>query len=606
MSEKKVSDLIAEFLEQKGIKHIFGIVGAGNAHLFDSIYKHGYTQIVCVHHEQAATMAMQTYYRTSGKIGACLVTTGAGSTNAVTGVMSAWADSLPGLIIAGNENSLHTKIENPLRMWGVQGYDSVHMVEKITKYSKRVMNPVEAIYELEKGCDISQSGRPGPVWIEIPMDIQSKNVNVNDLKKYSNETAKVADISNETEQVLKLISEAKRPVFWLGNGVRLANAQDKIAGLLETFKIPTLLSWAGKDMIAFDHPLNMGSAGVYGQRAANFILQNSDLVISIGTRLALPQIGYDTKELARAAKLVVNDVDQDEINKLKDRVSVAIKADAKLFIDSLVNKAKEKSLKPNFSAWIQDCADWKKKYPLIGPEHEDQKPFINSYKFIDKLSEVLKDDQIVVTDMGTALLSGHQNLKLKKGQRLMTSTGLGEMGFGLPAAIGASFANNKSEIICLNCDGGIMMNLQEFQTVVHYKLPIKIFIFNNDGYLMIKHTQKALFKGRYSGTDADSGVSCPDFKAVATAFNLPSYQIRSWADFDKYMPEIMAANGALVCEIFMHPEQYFYPKLALAVQKDGSLISPPLEDLSPFISRKELKETMKYVPVHPKSEQIES
>jgi acetolactate synthase-1/2/3 large subunit len=605
MSEIKVSDLIAEFLETKKVKYIFGIVGAGNAHLFDSIYKHGYTKIICVHHEQAATMAMQTYYRISGEIGACLVTTGAGSTNAVTGVMSAWADSLPGLIIAGNENSAHTRVENPLRMWGVQGYDSVHMVEKITKYSKRVVSPTEAIYELDKAADISLSGRPGPVWIEIPMDVQSKNVKLSEVKKYSKEIGGSIDINNEVKEVVKLIKEAKRPVFWFGNGIRLSNAEHLIENLFATFKIPALVSWAGKDMVAFNHPLNFGSAGVYGQRAANFVLQNSDLIISIGTRLALPQIGYDTKELARGAKLVVNDIDKKEIDKLQDRLALGINADAKIFIENLIQETKSSGLRTNFDLWIKDCNDWKTKFPLIGPEHEDQKPFINSYKFIDRLSQVLKDDQIIVTDMGTALLSGHQNLKLKKGQRLMTSTGLGEMGFGLPAAIGASFARNKSEVICLNCDGGIMMNLQELQTIVHHKLPIKIFIFNNDGYLMIKHTQKSLFKGRYSGTDNESGVSCPDFKAVAKSFNLPSFQIRSWSDFDEYIPLIMKMNEALVCEIFMHPEQFFYPKLALSVQKDGSLISPALEDLSPFLSRKELKENMKYVSIHPKSEKID-
>jgi acetolactate synthase-1/2/3 large subunit len=519
--------------------------------------------------------------------------------------MSAWADSIPGLMITGNENSIHTRVENPLRMWGVQGYDSVHMVEKITKYSKRVTDPLDVVYELNMATDISLEGRPGPVWLEIPMDIQSRNINENDARKYSKNIIEVVDINKEVEQVIKLIAESTRPVFWLGNGIRLANAQNLISNLLDTFKIPALVSWAGKDMIAYDHPLNVGSAGVYGQRSANFILQNSDLVIAIGTRLALPQIGYDTKEFARAAKLVMVDVDQTELNKLIDRTSVGINSDAKKFMTTLIRVAKESELKTDFTKWLNDCNDWKKKYPLVGPEHEDQKPFINSYKFIDKLSNVLKDDQLIVTDMGTALLSGHQNLKLKKNQRLMTSTGLGEMGFGLPAAIGASFARNKAEVICLNCDGGIMMNLQEFQTVVHYKLPIKIFIFNNDGYLMIKHTQKALFKGRYSGTDKESGVSCPDFKGVAKAFNLPSYQIKTWNDFEEFMPAIMNSKEALVCEVFMHPEQFFYPKLSLSVQKDGSLISPPLEDLSPFISRKELKESMKYVPIHPKSEKID-
>jgi acetolactate synthase-1/2/3 large subunit len=609
--KKKVSDLIADFLAEQDIRHVFGIIGAGNAHIFDSIHHKGFTEIVCVHHEQAATMAMQTYYRTRGKITAALLTTGAGSTNGVTGVVSAWADSIPGLIIAGNEAHKHTTEDNPLRMWGVQGYDSVHMVSKVTKYGHRVMDPREINKELNKAYRIAGEGRPGPVWLEIPMSIQSSIVETDELAvdrpvavAVPAPSRAVSDVKAAAAKTLQMLAAAKRPILWLGHGIRLADAAASVEPLLKALNIPALVSWAGIDMVDSGHPLFYGSAGVYGQRAANFVLQNSDLVITIGTRLAIPQVGYDLTELARTAKFVVNDIDPTEVLKLGERTELPVLADAGAFMQALLDAAPAKPTSDH-ADWRAQCATYREKYPWIGPEHADVGGFINSYPFMDKLVKHLKPDQVVVTDMGTALLSGHQALKIKKGQRLMTSTGLGEMGYGLPGAIGASFARDRGEVMCLNCDGGMMMNLQELQTMVHHQLPIKLFIFNNDGYLMIKHTQKALFSGRYSGTDRKSGVTCPDFSALAQAFKVPAYQIRTWKDFDEVLPRVQAHDGPVICEVFMHPEQTFVPKLSLAPQKDGSLISPPLEDLSPLLPRQELRQNM-IVGLHPKSEKMDA
>jgi acetolactate synthase-1/2/3 large subunit len=318
--------------------------------------------------------------------------------------------------------------------------------------------------------------------------------------------------------------------------------------------------------------------------------------------LAIPQVGYDISELAREAKIAVVDIDPEELKKYPTRFNFPVCADAGDFIREMLIQLEEPVSPKN--EWIAECNDFKTRYPWVtNTDHPDEGGFINSYPFLEKLNQHFKPDQIVVTDMGTALLSGHQVLKLKKGQRLLTSTGLGEMGYGLPAALGASFGTNRGEVICLNCDGGIMMNLQELQTMVHHKLPIKIFIFNNDGYLMIKHTQKSLFKGHYAGTDKISGVSCPDFSKIAKAFDLPSHQIRTWEDFDQQIPAIMAHSGPLICEVFMHPEQFFFPKLSLAVQPDGSLVSPPLEDLSPLLPRAEMEKNM-LLGMHPKSKMI--
>jgi acetolactate synthase-1/2/3 large subunit len=605
--KKKVSDLIAEFLKEKEIKHVFGIIGAGNAHIFDSIQLLGYTEIICVHHEQAACMAMQTYYRTSGKLTAALLTTGGGSTNGVTGVVSAWADSIPGIIISGNENSKYIDLHENVRMWGVQGYDSLQMVEKVTKYTDRVLDPNETLMILEKAIKISLNGRPGPCWIDIPMNIQSSVIEEKILPKF---TLPDLDLNNKLQlnesinQIINQLKVSKRPLFWLGNGIRLADAQILVQGLIEDFSIPTLVSWAGIDLIDSNHPLVYGRAGTYGQRCANFILQNCDLLICIGTRLSISQIGYDINEIARDAKIAFVDIDKHEINKLGDKIDFKINANAKDFIE-LMLEASFQIEKKSFYGWVERCNYFRINYPWVNEsDHPDVGGFINSYTFMEKLNGFLKDGQIITTDMGTALLSGHQVLRLRKGQRLMTSTGLGEMGYGLPAAIGASVANDKGEVMCLNCDGGMMMNLQELQTIIHYKLPIKIFIFNNDGYLMIKHTQNALFKGRRSGVDKNTGVSCPNYSEIAKAFGYPAYQIRTWEDFECVIPKVQEHNGPLICEVFMNPNQLFVPKLSLAIQKDGSLISPPLEDLSPFIPREELRGNM-YSGLHNKSVNIE-
>ena len=603
MTEKvKVADLIAETLEKLDITHVFGIIGAGNVHIFEAIAKHGFTEIVCVHHEQAATMAMQTYYRTSGKLSACLLTTGAGSTNGVTGVVSAWADSIPGIIIAGNENSKHTHPHSPYRMWGVQGYDSVDMVKKVTKSASRVVDPLQTVYELQKAAHISLDQRPGPVWIEIPMDIQSSIVDPTLCDEYATLPAKsyeTLELESQIDRVIQSLISNPRPILWLGHGIRLAGAKHRIPELLEKLGSPALVSWAGIDMVDSDHSLVYGRAGVYGQRCANFVLQNSSYVLAIGTRLAIPQIGYNLPELARDAAIDVVDIDATEAAKLKPRTRESIVCDAGVFIDMLLKKLATIEM-PSKKEWIDQCDVYRKDYPWVDTEHADVDGFINSYSFMERLNTHFKSDQIVVTDMGTALLSGHQVLKFKPGQRLMTSTGLGEMGYGLPAAIGASFATDRGEVMCLNCDGGMMMNLQELQTMVHHKLPIKLFIFNNDGYLMIKHTQNALFKGSRTGVDKSTGVTCPDYSKLAVAFDIPAYQIRSWDDCDEILAKVQAHDGPVICEVFMHPKQPFTPKLGWTVKADGTQVSSPLEDLGPLIPRDALEKAM-IIGVHEKS-----
>ena len=598
--EVKISDQVAILLEELGIRHAFGIIGAGNVHLFESISRHGYTEIVCVHHEQAATMAMQTYYRMHGKLAAALLTTGGGATNGVTGIVSAWADSIPGLVIAGNENSKYMTADTHLRMWGVQGYDSSGMVEKVTKHSVRVLDPTLTLFELEKAAHIALDKRPGPSYVEIPMNIQSTRIDADKLARFVPENDAPTGVpEGAMARVVQSLRKAERPLLWLGNGIRLAGAVDELPALLDKLNIPALVSWAGIDMLDSSHPRVAGRAGVYGQRAANFTLQNCDYVLAIGTRLAIPQVGYDLTELARGAQIDLVEIDAEEGRKLGTRVREFIQADAGVFVRELSEAATGGV--GSKAAWNERCAAYRRDFPWVGPEHADPVGFINSYRFMERLNGFFKADQVVVTDMGTALLCGHQVLKFAPGQRLMTSTGLGEMGYGLPAAIGASFATDRGEVMCLNCDGGMMMNLQELQTIVHHQLPIKLFIFNNDGYLMIKHTQNALFnKAGYVGTNKSSGISCPNFSKLATAFDIPAFQIRGWEECDDVLAQVQAAKGPVICEVFMHPEQLFTPKLGLVAKPNGDLVSPPLEDLSPLVPLQALTDAM-IVGVHPKS-----
>lgn len=605
-TKTKVSDLIVRFFEEKGVRHCFGIIGSANAHIFDSIAYSSGIELVCNHHEQACTMAVQTYWKVTGQPIFALVTAGGGSSNAITGVLSAWADSIPCLILSGQENARYIPPDHDRRLYGIQGYDSPHAVSKMTKYATRVMDPEQTIYELEKAWHLASTGRPGPCWIDFPMNVQGAMVDEDSLTHFTPETENesAAPLNGdallaEVKSALESLSSAERPLLWLGVGIRMAGAVKDVENLIEKLGIPALVTWSGIDMLDSEHPLVVGRAGTYGQRAANLILQNCDYLLTIGTRLAIPQVGYEVSEFARSAsRITVVDTDATELAKYPERFNHPVHADAGDFIRASLGLAKPPT--NAHSAWVKRCVETRKRFPWIGEEHADRDGFINIYRFMEKLGPYMKMDQIVVTDMGTALLCGHQALSIKPPQRLITSLGLGEMGFGLPGAIGASFARERGEVICLNCDGGMMMNLQELQTMVHHKLPIKLFIFNNDGYLMIKHTQKAMLKGRYVGTDAATGVSCPDFSKLASAFGISAWTIRTWEDFDRVIPEILAFDGPCVIEVFMHPEQWFYPKLSLATQKDGTLVSPPLEDLSPLLPRDVLENEM-IGGLHPKS-----
>ncbi len=603
----KVSDFIAELFAQNQMRHIFSISGAGNVHILKSVEEHEQLIPVHPHQEQAGVLACLAYKRICGRLGVMLTTSGGAATNAITGALDAWADSIPVLIISGQEKSEFVTKHKDLRMWGVQGFDIAKTVANITKYAVLVTDPRRIKYELQKAIHIAESGRPGPVWIDIPTDVQAAQINPDELEGYVPDDQLKAPADAVMSQISNLLAGAKRPVFIFGNGIRLAGAAHLLDRLVEQFGIPFMTSWNGIDLISSTHPLNYGREGTYGQRCANFVVQNADLLITIGTRMAIPQVGYDLKEFARDAKKVVVDIDITELDKFANDPSFTlVQADAKSFIENMMAAVKTVA-QPQITEWITTCNHWKEKYPFVEPDglHKEQDGMLNSYSFIKELNKHFLPNEIIVTDMGTALTCTHQAIEVKDQQRVVTSTGLGEMGFGLPGAIGASLAADKQRVILINGDGSMMMNLQEMQTIIHHGLPVKLFVYVNDGYLTIKHTQNNLFGSKFAGSGASSGVTCPDFSKIGEAFGFKTFKINSLAEAGKVIPEVLAADGPVLCEVFIHAMQLLAPKTSFNINPDGTLVSPPLEDLYPFLSRQELQEEM-VVPLHPKSLQIKN
>jgi acetolactate synthase-1/2/3 large subunit len=592
----KVSDLIAEFLKEHKIETVFGIIGSANSHIFDSIIKLGYTKIINVHHEQAAVMAMGAYYRTSGKLSAAIVTAGGGASNAVTGVVSNWADSIPGFIISGQESSFYVKEHSNLRMYGTQGFNIAKMLEDVTKYSHCLLSAANIQDELEKCLSITQEDRKGPTWLDIPFDIQSKKVNKRPWKDLNQLESPSMDYSS---LLIKSINEANRPMILGGNGVRLSGAKEAFNAFINKTNIPTTLSWSGIDLLEHTNNNFFGRFGIYGQRAANYIVQNCDLLIVLGSRLALPQTGYDWDEFIRKGKLIIIDIDT--LQAPEKYVDLHIKENVSNILDQLLQSIND--INPINKGWKDYCNHIREKYPLIGEEHSHQDGYVNSYQFIDKLSNHLKDDHVIVTDMGTALLSGHQSMKLKPNQTMFTSLGLGEMGYGVAGALGAAAACPERDILCLNCDGGIMMNLQELHTIIENGFNVKVVIFNNDGYLMIKHTQKMLFKGDYTSVNKDTGIGLPDFSKLFPAFGYEYFSLNDWNMTDPTITSFLDHNGPAVLEVFMDPEQGFLPKVKGVPREDGSILAPPIEEMSPLVSLQELKDAMT-IEISKKSNEI--
>lgn len=596
----RVSDYIAQFLKEQGVDLVFAITGAGNVRLIESAAQAGISYI-CSHHEQAAVMAALTRMRVSGKPAVCLVTGGPGAANTLIAVADAHLDSLPCIIIAGQEKREFMQPENRLRGKGVQGLDMVDIMKSVTKYAECLQSPADIRRLLETGFQQAYSGRPGPVWLDIPQDLQWAQVEPAQLAAAPAAIAPSApDLKAQAEATMALIRQANCPLLWVGHGIRLAQCEQAFGALFDQLGVPALVSWQAADLVPNDHPLYVGRAGTYGQRYANFALQNCDLLITLGTRLALPQRGYVDAEFARAAKKVIVEIDPAEMGKFTFNIDVPVLANVAHFVDAL-QQAVTPADQPGerFAPWMAQCRDWRERYPMFQPPEPGQAG-INSYWFIERLSAHLKPDDIIVTDMGTSLTCTHAGIRLQRGQRLMTSTGLGEMGFGLPGAIGAALGARDRRVVMICGEGSLMMNLQELQTLQHLNLGIKIFMLNNNGYLTIKHTHNALYgsNGEASATAPSSGVSFPDFSKLAPVFGLDYRQIGQAEGLDAWIAAALDAPGNVFAEVAMPEFQELIPKSSLKLRADSSLYSPPLEDLYPFLSPQQLQAEM-LIPVLP-------
>lgn len=594
----KLSDYVIQFIENLGVKHVFLISGGGVIHIIDSVGKSRKIKFVCNHHEQACTMAAEAYSRVTDNIGVCIVTSGPGGTNTITGVLSAWLDSIPILVISGQIKRETMGAGAKLRQLGDQEINIVDIVKPITKYAVTVMEPLDIRYHLEKAVHLAKSGRPGPVWIDIPLDIQGSLINIEDLKKFNSLEVKP---TYETDKrilkkgVTKTINElksSKRPVLFVGNGVRLSHASKELLKLVNLMKIPVLTSFTAYDLVGCDNKFYFGRPGTVGQRAANFIIQNSDFLLILGSRLNIRMLSYNYKSFAREAYKIMVDIDKEELRKKTVHPDLALNFDAKDFILEMLSQLKEKVLNLEINDWLERCRLWNDRYPTVLPKYWQEKKFVNPYCFVDTLSKYLKTNDVMALANGSACVCPYQALKFPQGMRVVVNSGCASMGYGLPAAIGACFARNKNNTICIEGDGSIQLNIQELQTIVHHKLPIKLFILNNEGYLSIRLTQNNLFKGKYVASDAKSGVSCPDFIKIAKAYGIKTEKISNNGELNRKIKKTLSYSGPIICEVVVSPTQQFIPKVTSKKMPDGSFVSKPLEDMYPFLSRKELKENM--------------
>ncbi|OHB35588.1 MAG: hypothetical protein A2Y09_10170 [Planctomycetes bacterium GWA2_39_15] len=588
------------FIAELGVREVFAVCGGAAMHLVDSLGMNKNLKYIATHHEQAAAMAAEGYARITGKPGVVLVTSGPGGTNTITGVCGAWIDSIPVIFISGQVTTDTLIGDTGLRQFGIQEVDIAKLVKPITKYAVTVTDPNLIKYHMQKSIYLATNGRQGPVWLDIPLDIQSRLINLNNLVSFNpDEFVQInrqSLLKTQVAECVKLLQGARRPIIIIGYGIRLAKAEKEFQQLIERLRIPIVSSWTTSDLVPTNHELYVDRSGIFGGRAGNFAVQNADLLLIIGSRMSIPQVGYNYRNFAREAKKIIIDIDEVELKKPSTKPDIPIKADAKEFMVEMLRQVEEETVPLEICHWLQRCQHWKAKYPVVLPEYRENKESVNSFYFIDILSEKLGNDAVVVTDMGTSFTCTMQAFKTKAGQRLFTSSGHASMGFGLPGAIGACFANGRKKTICISGDGGLQMNIQELQTLVHYKLPIILFVLNNGGYLTIKLMQQNHF-GRYVGSDASSGLSCPDIIKVANAYGIKAERILNNDELHEKIDNVLAQDGPFICEIIMPEDQPLIPRVSSLKKPDGTIVSKPLEDLFPFLSREEFMENMIVKPI---------
>ena len=599
----RVADYIARTLEKHGIRHVFMVTGGGAMHLNDAIGRCEGLTYVCCHHEQACTMAADSYYRLTNRPAAVNVTTGPGGTNAITGVFGAWTDSL-GMVVVSGQVKWETLVRStglPLRQLGDQEVDIIRLVEPITKYAVMVTEPTSIRYHLERAIHLAQTGRPGPVWLDVPINVQGALVDEASLPGYDpaeDELPFADDLDRVCRDVLDRLKRAERPVVMAGSGVRLARARPDFLALVDALGVPVTTSWNAHDVIWNEHPCYVGRPGTIGDRAGNFVVQNADFLLVLGCRLNIRQISYDWKKFARAAELVMVDADAAELKKPTLNPSLAVHADLADFLPRLRALAQEgPSPSSKHSAWLAWGRERARRYPAVLPEYWETDAGVNPYCFVDALFDRLPDDQVVVTGDGTACVATFQAARIREHQRLYTNSGCASMGYDLPAAVGACLAGGGRPIVCLAGDGSIQMNLQELQTIVGQGLPIKLFVLNNQGYHSIRQTQQNYFADNIVGCGLESGLSFPDFGRLAYAYGIPFRRVERHADLAAAIAATLEGPGPQLCEVMLDLAQSFAPKLASKKLPDGRMVSAPLEDLTPLLSREEFAENMIIPPL---------
>ena len=591
----RVADFVANFIvEELDVKQVFTITGAGIMHLTDGLACNKKLQTICPHHEQTASMALEAYSRASENFGVGIFTTGPGCTNAITGLAGAWQDSVPCLFISGQvklaEASSQSGIKK-LRQFGVQELDIIPIVESITKYAVTVTQPEKIRYELEKAVHIAKSGRPGPVWIEIPMDVQSAKI-THELEKFEIKQYEKPKINEkQIELIIELLQNAKRPIIISGQGVRIAGAIELLTKLVKLFKIPVVTPYLGIDTIRHDEKSYIGKVGVKGERAANLAMQNSDLILSIGSSLHVSVIGYNYKQFARVAKKIVVDIDEITHKKKTINIDQFVHADAKDFLNILLKKSTKDGLS-NYASWLEKCNEWKNKYPTCLPDYKNTNDQVNSYFLIDQICKNSKSGDIFVSDAGGTFYAVSQAITLTKpNQRYIPSSAMATMGYSLPAAIGISVATGE-RVIAFTGDGSLQQNIQEFQTLVEYNLPVKLFVLNNDGYHSIRTSQKNYYDGRYIGESSKSGISFPDTVKIAEAYGIKAFRINQPSQIADVLNLILDYDGPVVCDVIVPREQEIVPTVASRINDDGTMSSRPLEDMYPFLDREEYQNNM--------------
>jgi acetolactate synthase I/II/III large subunit len=590
----RLADYVFKYLADYGVKHVFVITGGGAMHLNDALGKQSRIEYICNHHEQASAMAAEAYARVKNSLGVLSVTTGPGGINALNGVFGAWTDSIPVLVISGQVKcSTNLRLHgNPgLRQLGDQEADIISMVQGITKYSKLVTKANKIKYYLDEAIYLATTGRKGPVWLDIPMDVQAAMIDEANLESFvPDEELESEDLENNCQKIIEMLKDSKYPVALLGSGIRLASAKNELEIFKKLVKIPMTVSWTGTDLLPNEDDLFCGRAGSLGDRAGNFAVQNADLLLVLGSRLSIRQVSYNWDNFADRAKIVHVDIDSAELNKYTLDTDLKIQADLKKFFIAYNSLAESQGFAYENSAWLAWCKEKVSRYPVLRADQVSSK-LINPYYFVDKIFRLFNEGELIVCGDGTACVVTNQAAFIKLNQHMFTNSGCASMGFDLPAAIGASFARPGQRIICFSGDGSIQMNIQELQTIIHHQLPIKIFVFNNQGYLSIKLTQKSYFNSEFMGSSLDSGISFPDLIKLAKVYGFKTYKLDK-PNFEDQLVEILDAEGPVFCELVVDPEQGFEPKLSSRVLSDGSMQSARLEDMAPFLDEEELRSNL--------------